>query len=57
MTNTREEMGKLRNQSKLAIAKLDELKAAGEETWETVVAEMDKMASVQRTSTTSVQLK
>lgn len=40
----KEEMGKLRKQSKLAIAKLDELKAAGEETWETMVAEMDKIS-------------
>lgn len=39
----KEEMGKLRQQSKLAVAKLDELKAAGEDTWETMVAEMEKV--------------
>jgi len=38
-----EEMTKLRHQSKLAVAKLDELKAAGEETWETMVGEMEKV--------------
>lgn len=38
----KEEMGKLRHQSRLAIAKLDEIKAAGEESWETMVAEMEK---------------
>jgi len=30
----KEEMGKLRHQSKLAVAKLDELKASGEDKWE-----------------------
>lgn len=39
----REEMKKLRHQSKLAVAKLDEIKAAGESSWETMVAEMEKM--------------
>ncbi len=39
----REEMKKLRHQSKLAVAKLDEIKAAGESTWEAMVAEMEKM--------------
>ena len=39
----KEEMSKLRQQSKLAVAKLDELKAAGEDTWETLVAEMEKI--------------
>lgn len=39
----KEEMGKLRKQSKLAIAKLDELKAASEDTWETMVTEMEKV--------------
>lgn len=39
----REEMRKLRHQSKVAIAKLDELKAAGEESWETLVADMEKI--------------
>jgi uncharacterized membrane protein len=39
----KEEMAKLRKQSKLAVAKLDELKAAGEDTWETMVTEMEKV--------------
>jgi hypothetical protein len=39
----KEEMNKLNTQSKLAIAKLDELKAAGEDTWETMVGEMEKV--------------
>lgn len=39
----KEEMSKLRHQSRLAVAKLDELKAAGEETWETMVGEMEKV--------------
>lgn len=39
----REEMRKLRHQSKLAVAKLDEIKASGENTWEAMVAEMEKM--------------
>jgi uncharacterized alpha-E superfamily protein len=38
-----EEMGKLRHQSKLAVAKLDEIKLAGEESWETMVTEMEKV--------------
>ena len=38
-----EEMGKLRQQSKLAVAKLDEVKAAGEDTWEKMVSEMEKV--------------
>ena len=38
-----EEMRKLRHQSKLASAKLDEMKAATEETWQAMVAEMDKV--------------
>ena len=38
-----EEMGKLHQQSDLAVAKLDELKAAGEDTWETMVKEMEKI--------------
>ena len=38
-----EEMRKLRHQSKLASAKLDELKAASEDSWDTMVAEMDKV--------------
>lgn len=39
----REEMGKLRHQSRLAIAKLDEIKAAGENSWEALAAEMEKI--------------
>ncbi len=39
----KEEMGKLRQQSKVAVAKLDELKAAGEDSWEAMVAEMEKI--------------
>jgi hypothetical protein len=39
----REEMKKLRHQSKLAVAKLDEIKAAGENSWEALVVEMEKM--------------
>ena len=39
----KEEMGKLRRQSQLAVAKLDELKAAGEDSWEAMVAEMEKV--------------
>lgn len=38
-----EEMRKLRHQSKLAGAKLDELKAASEERWDSMVTEMDKV--------------
>ena len=38
-----EEMRKLRHQSRLAGAKLDELKAAGEDTWKTMTTEMDKV--------------
>ena len=39
----REEMSKLHHQSKLAVAKLDELKAAGEESWDGMVTEMEKV--------------
>lgn len=39
----REEMDKLRAQSKIAVAKLDEIKAAGEDTWENMVTEMEKV--------------
>ncbi|WP_301103446.1 hypothetical protein [Propionivibrio sp.] len=39
----KEEMDKLHQQSKLAIAKLDELKAAGEDAWETAASEMEKI--------------
>lgn len=37
------EMAKLRQQSDLAVAKLEELKAAGEDSWEKMVAEMEKI--------------
>jgi hypothetical protein len=37
------EMGKLRQQSKLAAAKLTEMKAAGEDKWEAMVTEMEKI--------------
>jgi hypothetical protein len=40
----REEMTTLRQQSKLAAAKLEELKAAGENTWDAMVAEMEKLS-------------
>ena len=36
-----EEMVKLRQQSKVAISKLEEMKAAGEDKWEAMVAEME----------------
>lgn len=39
----KEEMSKLRQQSKLAKGKLDELKAAGEDRWDVMVAEMEKV--------------
>ena len=39
----KEEMSKLRQQSKLAKGKLDELKAAGEDGWDAMVAEMEKV--------------
>lgn len=39
----KEKMSKLRDQSKLAVTKLDEVMAAGEDTWETMVADMEKM--------------
>ena len=38
-----QEMEKLRHQSQLAAAKVDELKAATEDTWETMVTEMEKV--------------
>ncbi|MEO8123768.1 MAG: hypothetical protein ABI633_06930 [Burkholderiales bacterium] len=37
------EMTKLRHQSKLAAAKLEEVSAAGEDGWDKMVAEMEKM--------------
>jgi len=36
-------MGKLRQQSKLAVTKLDELKVAGDDGWEILVAEMEQI--------------
>ncbi len=39
----REEAVKFRHQSKVVAAKLEELKSAGEDRWEAMVAEMDKM--------------
>lgn len=37
----KEEIAKLRDQSKLAVAKLDEMKAATEDAWAAMVTEMD----------------
>jgi predicted nucleic acid-binding Zn-ribbon protein len=39
----KEELRKLKHQSKLAVAKLEEMKAASEDGWEAMVAEMDKV--------------
>jgi len=39
----KEDMGKLRQQSKVALAKLDELKAANVDSWETMATDMEKM--------------
>lgn len=39
----REEMQKLRHQSRLAVAKLKEIETAGEGAWEAMVAEMEKI--------------
>jgi hypothetical protein len=39
----RKEMDKLRHQSQLAAARMDEMKAATEETWESMVIEMEKV--------------
>ncbi len=39
----KEEMGKLRHQSKLATAKFDSLVASSEDSWETMVDEMEKV--------------
>ncbi len=38
------EMAKLRHQSKLALTKYEELKAAGEDSWDKMVAEMEKIS-------------
>ena len=45
-TSYKEEMSKLRQKSKLATGKLEELKAASEVSWETMVADMEKMHDV-----------
>ena len=39
----RAEMAKLQDQSKLALLKLEELKASGESNWDAMVAEMEKV--------------
>ncbi len=39
----KEEAAKLRIQSKAAASKLEDLKSAGEDRWEAMVTEMDKM--------------
>jgi len=39
----KEEMGKLQHQSKLATAKLEEIRLAGEGTWDKMTSEMEKM--------------
>lgn len=39
----KDEMTKLREQSKVAKGKLQEVKAAGEDKWEAVVSEMEKV--------------
>ena len=38
-----QEMAKMQQQSKLAVAKLDDMKAASVDTWEAMVAEMEKV--------------
>ncbi|MBP8018938.1 MAG: hypothetical protein KAY82_02775 [Hylemonella sp.] len=38
-----DEIRKLRNESKLAVAKLDEIKAATAETWQAMTTEMDRL--------------
>ncbi len=40
----KEEMAKLRHQSKLAKGKLDELVSSGDDAWEAMVGEMDKLS-------------
>ena len=37
------EMAKLQQQYRVAVAKLDDMKAAGADTWEAMVAEMEKV--------------
>lgn len=39
----KEEMKKLHKQSKLALSKLEELQASGENTWDAMVTEMEKI--------------
>lgn len=39
----KEEMRKLRHQSKLAVAKFDELVASSEDSWETMITDMEKV--------------
>lgn len=39
----KEEMAKLRHQSDLALAKLNDLKSTSEDTWESMVTEMEKL--------------
>jgi len=39
----KEEMVKLQHQAQLARGKLDELRKAGDDTWEDMVSEMDKL--------------
>ena len=39
----KDEMGKLREQSKVAVAKLEELKTATADSWEGMVTDMEKM--------------
>ncbi len=39
----KEEMDKLHQQSRLTIAKLEELRTAGDDTWDNMVAEMEKL--------------
>lgn len=38
-----EEMGRLRQQSQLALTKLEELRLAGEDSWDALVAQMEKI--------------
>ena len=42
-TKYKEEIAKLRQQSRLAQGKLEELKASGEEKWDAMVAEMERI--------------
>ncbi len=43
LSTYQEEMEKLKRQSDLAVAKLEELQSAGEDTWKAMVAEMEKI--------------